>query len=370
MTETTTDGTGAVEAPAVKAADEEAARLETAEFETTWDGLPIAPDDPRGATIVVRRTDGAVLLLHRAHRGPDFEGDWAWTPPAGSRQPDEPILPAALRELAEEAGIEGVPLEPVDLSGTWALFAASVRPDAVVTLVDPEHDRFAWVRPEEAYERVLPAVVSDGMRRALLRDLAPVSFRPLSRAEFPHLIRWQNAPHVAAYWRDRMSTVEACEAKYGPRIDGASATRVDVIEVAGRPVGFIQCTPLAADSPYLDLVTSLVGRVEPVASVESATSVASIASVAAGGEAIVIDAAIGEADLVGVGLGTRVFWAYSLMLFERFPEASHLVAATADGNGAAWRAAEKAGFRPLAEVVVGGERHVVAILDRMRVFGA
>ena len=41
--------------------------------ETTWDGLAIAPDWPMGATVALRRTDGLILLLHRASRGVDYE---------------------------------------------------------------------------------------------------------------------------------------------------------------------------------------------------------------------------------------------------------------------------------------------------------
>lgn len=63
----------------------------------TWDGLPVAPEPPHGACVVVRRAAGEYLVLHRAHLGRDFAGDWAWTPPAGSRQPGEPVLAAALR---------------------------------------------------------------------------------------------------------------------------------------------------------------------------------------------------------------------------------------------------------------------------------
>jgi len=43
---------------------------------------------PFGATIVVVRGQAAAteaLLLHRAHNGPEYAGDWAWTPPAGER---------------------------------------------------------------------------------------------------------------------------------------------------------------------------------------------------------------------------------------------------------------------------------------------
>jgi hypothetical protein len=45
---------------------------------TTWDGEPISHERPHGATIVVasRSPHGwRYLLLHRAHHGPDYDGD-------------------------------------------------------------------------------------------------------------------------------------------------------------------------------------------------------------------------------------------------------------------------------------------------------
>src|SRR5258708_6028671 len=99
-------------------------------LDRTWDGLPVASDEPHGAAIVVRRRSAqgarAYLLLHRAYRGPDYDGDWAWTPPSGARLPREPVLAGALRELAEETGITGAEVIPGDLSGDWAVFLPQV----------------------------------------------------------------------------------------------------------------------------------------------------------------------------------------------------------------------------------------------------
>ena len=64
---------------------------------TTYDGEPIAEDAPFGATVVVYRRVGdglELLVLHRAHDGPDHEGDWAWTPPAGAGKPAKTCTPA------------------------------------------------------------------------------------------------------------------------------------------------------------------------------------------------------------------------------------------------------------------------------------
>jgi 8-oxo-dGTP pyrophosphatase MutT (NUDIX family) len=124
----------------------------------TWDGLPVSPEPPYGATVVVFRPgiDGPeLLLLHRAHEGPEYEGDWAWTPPAGARLPGEPIEACARRELLEEAGLD-LDVAPT-ACGTveWPVFVVEVPSDTSVTL-DAEHDRFEWVPCPVALERCRP----------------------------------------------------------------------------------------------------------------------------------------------------------------------------------------------------------------------
>ena len=144
------------------------------ELLTTWDGLPISPDPPFGTSIVVYRrgvTGLDFLLLHRAHDGPTYEGDWAWTPPAGSRLPNEPVDVCAQRELREETGLA----LPLHFTGygldNWAIYYAEAGADQPVTL-DAEHDRFEWVTLEEALVRCLPVVVGEGVERVarLLSD--------------------------------------------------------------------------------------------------------------------------------------------------------------------------------------------------------
>jgi 8-oxo-dGTP pyrophosphatase MutT (NUDIX family) len=73
---------------------------------STWDGQPVSRERPHGVTIVVasRAAQGwRYLLLHRVHHGgPARVGDWALTPPTGSRKPGEDLLACAVRELHEE----------------------------------------------------------------------------------------------------------------------------------------------------------------------------------------------------------------------------------------------------------------------------
>lgn len=135
-------------------------------METTWDGLPVAAENPRASSVVVwRQAVGGreYLLLHRAHRGPDYTGDWAWTPPSGARQPGETPEEAATRELREEAGLK-LDFTPVaHVIDEVALFCAEAPLDAEVRL-DPEHDAFAWLSLDEAAPRCLPSVVGESLR--------------------------------------------------------------------------------------------------------------------------------------------------------------------------------------------------------------
>ena len=136
---------------------------------TTWDGQPVAGERPYASCVVVWRDGEAgrqFLVLHRlAPGGPGFEGDWAWTPPAGARQPGESADQAAARELREETGLT-VSVKRVrdSPSDDVALYVAEVGRDAGVVL-DHEHDTHAWLSLEECLQRCLPRRVGDGLAR-------------------------------------------------------------------------------------------------------------------------------------------------------------------------------------------------------------
>ncbi|NUT32760.1 MAG: GNAT family N-acetyltransferase [Hamadaea sp.] len=320
--------------------------------ETTWDGLPIATDHPRGSGIVLRRPTGdgdelEFLLLHRHHHGPAYEGDWAWTSPSGARLPDEPVLVGAERELLEEAGLAGVPLRPVDLSGGWAVFAAQV-PAGTAIVIDPEHDRFAWLSREAALPLILPESVHANFLKGSSVPLPELVFRPLDRSDFADLLRWQHTAHVREWWRDTPTDLAAMERKYGPRIDGATPVRVHVLLVDGRPAGHFQHYRTADFADYGAAVDDL--------------------------EAVAIDYAIGAPDLIGRGIGTQAIWAYVRdVVLPAHPEAPRVVATPKVGNLPSIRALEKAGFQRVRDVVLppsaGGHEEAVCVLDRRRIFG-
>jgi hypothetical protein len=207
---------------------------------------------------------------------------------------------------------------PIDLIGSWALFAAEVESDTHVTLIDVEHDRFEWPPSVDACARVKPRIVADGIPRALAVPAEPITFCPLRRTDLANMVAWQNAPHVQRWWTDAVSDDDAAEKKYGPPIDGLSAITVDIVVVSRRPVGFIQATPLGADEEPLD---------------------------AAG-------------------------WATDGVL-TRLSNTRFVVADPVAANIASVRACEKAGFRRMLEFEAqpGQSRHALRLFDRTRVLG-
>jgi 8-oxo-dGTP pyrophosphatase MutT (NUDIX family) len=137
-------------------------------METTWDGAPVARERPYASCVVVWR-EGAVdrefLVLHRAHYGPDFAGDWAWTPPSGARQPGEDPDVAAARELREETGLD-LPLERIDSANPDIALYVAQAPRSNEVVLDPEHDAHRWLPLDAAAALCLPATVADCLRAA------------------------------------------------------------------------------------------------------------------------------------------------------------------------------------------------------------
>ncbi|HET7387546.1 MAG TPA: GNAT family N-acetyltransferase [Nocardioidaceae bacterium] len=289
----------------------------------TWDGLPIADEEPHGASVAVRRIRGETpefLVLHRNVNGPDYEGDWAWTSPAGARQPGEPVYRAVLRELTEETGITAADVWAVDLSGRWAVFAADVADDAVVDLIDPEHDRYEWLEAPAARARILPSYVAETqVDRVVAIPRVSLGFRPMSRADLPDVVRWTTAPHVARWWDQESTDLGAAERHYGPAIDGSNPTRMWVLEVNGRSVGFVQ-DYLIGDHPECALLTA-----RP--------------------DAVGFDYAIGDPAWIARGVGTRMLWTFLRdVVRPHYPHAKQFFASPDHRNAASLRVLDKLGF--------------------------
>lgn len=327
----------------------------------TWDGIGIAVDNPHGAAVVVRRRTAAgqpeFLLLHRKHKGRDYDGDWAWTSPAGCRQPGEPVYPAALRELAEEAGLVGLRPWAVDLSwdlpsgSSWVVFAVDVTADVHIDLVDPEHDRHEWLSASEARRRVRPNFVAEAqIDRSARIPPATMTFRRMTHEDLPNVVRWQRAPHVSEWFDGDHLTLATASERYGPRIDGAAPVRMWVVRIDGRDVGYLQAYRVADFDEYA-VKTGLP-------------------------DAGAFDYVIGEADVVGQGLGTRMIWEFVRdILCTDYPEAPVFLASPSHRNAASLRALAKCGFSQSAWIDMpsgpSGESvtEIVCTLDRRHWFG-
>jgi len=165
-------------------------------------------------------------------------------------------------------------------------------------------------------------VAHDLSGETLRFDVEPdraVYLRAMTHSDLPALTRWLQAPHVQRWWHnDGDPTTDRVTATYGPRVDGSTPTRMWVVEVNGRSVGFVQDYRIR-DYPGFALLTP-----DP--------------------DAVGLDYAIGEPGWAGRGLGVRLLWAWMQDAHRRFPDATSYFAAPHHANAASLRILDKAGF--------------------------
>ena len=180
-------------------------------------------------------------------------------------------------------------------------------------------------------------------------EVASLEIRPLTRPDFSLVMAWQSMPHVSRWWNDHTRTIEAVEQHFGPALDGKDPTRVWVAEINGRPAGFLQ-DYLIGDHPDYALLT-------------------------AAPEAVGVDYLIGDPNLVGKGVGTRLMWMFlQTQVAQGYPEADTYFAAPDHRNHPSLRLLAKLGFTQglwFDEPQPGGEVDTVigCSLDVRTVFG-
>jgi aminoglycoside 6'-N-acetyltransferase len=165
----------------------------------------------------------------------------------------------------------------------------------------------------------VPVDLSGEVKQFVIDHDRVVTVRAMSRGDLADLTRWRRSEHVQRWWTGvGEASPEVVEARYGPRIDGLTPTRMWVVEVNGRSVGFVQDYRIG-DYPEYALLAP-----DP--------------------DAIGIDYAIGEPAWVGRGLGVRLLWAWMLRARHRLPDATTYFAAPDHRNAASLRILAKAGF--------------------------
>jgi RimJ/RimL family protein N-acetyltransferase len=162
-----------------------------------------------------------------------------------------------------------------------------------------------------------------------------ISFRPMTRDDLPLIHEWLQREHVRRWWRESRR-LEDVSARYGPSIDGQEPTRMYVIEFDGRPGGSIQ-TYLVSDYP------EWIGDEPGVAGV---------------------DLFIADESMTGRGLGPRILTEFVCAAVFADPAVTACVAGVDVDNAASLRAFEKAGFRPVREIIDEGRPELLMRVDR------
>lgn len=146
----------------------------------------------------------------------------------------------------------------------------------------------------------------------------PVTLRPMTEHDFPMLHGWLNRPHVAEWWGGERPTLQMVREKYLPRVAGFEAVTPYVALLGVDPFGFAQSYVAqgSGDGWWEDETDPGVRG---------------------------IDQTIGEPQLLGRGLGTKLAEVLTARLFAD-PAVSKIQVDPAPTNARAIRCYEKAGF--------------------------
>ena len=167
-----------------------------------------------------------------------------------------------------------------------------------------------------------------------------ITFRALARSDFPLLQRWLSLPHVVAWWREPLD-LAGIEVKYGPRIDGLEPTYVFMIEHDSHAVGWIQWY-LWSDYP------------------EHAAKL----GVEAGSAGV--DFALGEAESLGKGLGSRIIHEFAEQIIFARRDITAIYSDPEEKNVRSLRAFAKAGFEVTKKGYFDGKDYRQCVVRRRR----
>ena len=147
-----------------------------------------------------------------------------------------------------------------------------------------------------------------------------IAFRPFVADDLQQVFLWLIRPHVArGYAKPPNSFMEAV-AKYGPRTAPGNAVRAYIVNIDGKDLGYAQVYDVASFDDYAARLDGEAGLA-------------------------CMDLFLGEESVLGNNVGPRVIQRFVKEIVFADPTARACVAGPGEGNVAAIRAFEKAGFR-------------------------
>jgi aminoglycoside 6'-N-acetyltransferase len=154
----------------------------------------------------------------------------------------------------------------------------------------------------------------------------PITFVPLTRADFGLVSQWLAEPAVDRWWHDDPS-LTGIEAQYGPSVDGVDPTEVFIAWLDGQPLGLIQRYRID-DEPEWGRELRAACEVPP--------------------GTLSMDYFVADPARRGQGLGSRMIAALVADAWSVFPDAPTVIVPVAAANRRSARALERAGFRWIA----------------------
>jgi RimJ/RimL family protein N-acetyltransferase len=168
-----------------------------------------------------------------------------------------------------------------------------------------------------------------------------LAFRPMVADDLRLLHDWIQRPHVRRWWTGQ-ETRDEVMTHYLPAIEGRDPTDHYIVLLDARPIGMVQ-TYLVADYPEYAALVGVDDRVTAGA-----------------------DIVIGEEELTGQGLGTKILRQFVDDIVFARPETTFCVADPDERNVASVRAFENAGFHVERTFVDPGDAQTHALVRRAR----
>lgn len=153
-----------------------------------------------------------------------------------------------------------------------------------------------------------------------------LTWRPLTADDLGMLAGWLREPQVARWWNHDASPA-GVERDFGPSVRGEEPGEDLVVQLGGRPIGLLQRS----------VISDYPGEVEEFSALVEVPD-----------GAVELDYLIGDPDLRGRGIGSRMIAQAVRDTFDTRPEVPAVLVSIVAANTASWRAVEKAGLRRVA----------------------